>query len=362
MSLIQLNAITKYFQPGKPAIEDVTFTVEKGEIVTLLGPSGCGKTTTLRVIAGLETIDSGEITLADRPLSKPASGVFVPSEQRDLGMVFQSYALWPHMTIRQNLSLGLQVKKMDSALIAKRVDEALDLVGLDGMAERSPSALSGGQQQRVALARAIALRPKCVLFDEPLSNLDLLLREQMRVELRRLLKELEITAVYVTHDQPEALVISDKLIVMNKGRIQQVGPPEEVYRKPSNLFSASFLGGVNILQPAPGQKSGSQIALRGGQVLTTAHGAAEGSPEGHVIAIRPEALIPQAPGTAAENVLEGEVSEVAFLGGQTEVRFRAGEDQLMARVHGYSSASVGDVMRFSVHPASVMLLDASDAG
>lgn len=360
MDLIEINSITKRFGDNMAAIDNVSLSVKEGEVLTLLGPSGCGKTTTLRAIAGLETISEGEIALNGQVIAAPQKGIFVPPELRDLGMVFQSYALWPHMSISQNIALGLKVKKLDREAIEKRVAESLALVGLSDYADRSPSNLSGGQQQRVALARAVALRPKCVLFDEPLSNLDLLLREQMRVELRRLVKELGITAIYVTHDQPEALVISDTLVVMSRGKVQQVGRPVDVYRNPANLFSAEFLGGVNTLALAGSQAPGSVVVSKNGVAMQRV-GANGFDPETHVLAFRPEALIPSGDGTDAVNLIEGRVTEVAFLGTQTEVRFRTGNDDLMARVHGYFSADVGNVVRFAVAPEEVMVLDKTSA-
>lgn len=360
MDLIELNNVTKRFGDNMVAIDNVSLSVKEGEILTLLGPSGCGKTTTLRAIAGLETITEGKITLKGQVIAAPEKGVFVPPELRDLGMVFQSYALWPHMSIGQNIALGLKVKKLDRETIEKRVAESLALVGLSDFGDRSPSNLSGGQQQRVALARAVALRPKCVLFDEPLSNLDLLLREQMRVELRRLVKDLGITAIYVTHDQPEALVISDTLVVMSRGKVQQVGHPVDVYRNPANLFSAEFLGGVNTLSLASMQSEGSVIRLESGASFQRARANAF-DPGSHVLAFRPESLIPAGEGSGAPNLIEGTVSEVAFLGTQTEVRFRSGNDDLMARVHGYFSADVGDAVRFAIAPEDVMILDKTSA-
>lgn len=360
MDLIELNNVTKRFGDNMLAIDNVSLSVKEGEILTLLGPSGCGKTTTLRAIAGLETITEGKITLKGQVIAAPERGVFVPPELRDLGMVFQSYALWPHMSISQNIALGLKVKKLDRDAIEKRVAESLALVGLSDYADRSPSNLSGGQQQRVALARAVALRPKCVLFDEPLSNLDLLLREQMRVELRRLVKELGITAIYVTHDQPEALVISDTLVVMSRGKVQQVGHPVDVYRSPANLFSAEFLGGVNTLALAATQSPGSTVLSQSGVAMQRV-GANAFDSHSHVLAFRPESLIPVDEGADAPNIIVGEVSEVAFLGTQTEVRFRSSGDDLMARVHGYFSADVGDIVRFAVAPDDVMILDKTSA-
>src|SRR6187200_1314832 len=246
MSYLTVQNLVKTFGDFK-ALDDVSLSIDRGEVCALLGPSGCGKTTTLRCIAGLETADSGAIGLDGRVLSDPARGQFVLPERRELGMVFQSYALWPHKSVAENISLGLKIQGLPQAEIRDRVASGLELVGMAGTQNRYPAQLSGGQQQRVALARALTLQPKCILFDEPLSNLDLLLRERMRFEIRELLVRLGITAVYVTHDQTEALVISDHIVVMNRGKIEQEGAPMDVYVRPRNRFTAEFLGRTNIL-------------------------------------------------------------------------------------------------------------------
>jgi iron(III) transport system ATP-binding protein len=230
------------------AVDGISFTVRRGEHVTLLGPSGCGKTTTLRSIAGLERPSSGAIRIGGTPMFAPAQGVNVPAEKRDLSMVFQSYAIWPHMTVFDNVAYGLRVRKLAAAEIEAQVLKTLGLVQLREVARRSASKLSGGQQQRVAVARAIAFSPSVLLFDEPLSNLDAKLRVEMRVELRELQQRLGVTSLYVTHDQEEALAISDRVIVMNVGGIEQIGTPEEIYNRPRTRFVADFVGSANLIE------------------------------------------------------------------------------------------------------------------
>jgi iron(III) transport system ATP-binding protein len=237
------------------AVNGVSFTVGQGEHLTLLGPSGCGKTTTLRAIAGLEQPASGRILVDGKAMFDSARKVNVPAEERGVSMVFQSYAVWPHMTVFDNVAYGLRVRKQGKDEIRKNVERALDLVQMRHLADRGASKLSGGQQQRVALARAIAFSPTVVLFDEPLSNLDAKLRAEMRVELRELQRRLGITSVYVTHDQEEALAISDRVIVMNVGVIEQIGTPEQIYNSPRSRFVADFVGSANLIKgklTAPG--------------------------------------------------------------------------------------------------------------
>jgi ABC-type Fe3+/spermidine/putrescine transport system ATPase subunit len=240
MTSIRIVDLEKRFGEVK-ALSNVNLTIEKGEFFTLLGPSGCGKTTLLRTIAGFYRQDRGEVWLGDERVDD------LPAYKRDTGMVFQNYAVFPHMTVFENVAYGLKVRKLPKAEIERRVEAALRTVHLDGFGKRTPDQLSGGQQQRVGLARAMAIEPRVLLFDEPLSNLDAKLRVEMRDEIRAVQKDLGITAVYVTHDQEEALVISDRIAVVSGGRIQQVGTPWEVYKDPANLFVASFVGKVNLL-------------------------------------------------------------------------------------------------------------------
>jgi len=223
-------------------VEDVSFKVRRGEVFTLLGPSGCGKSTTLRLVAGLERPDSGEIFIQGKLVASAANGVFVSAEHRNLGLVFQSYAIWPHMTVAQNVAYPLELRRIDPGERTRRVDSVLDLVGLAGLGERSATQLSGGQQQRVALARALAYEPDLLLLDEPLSNLDAKLRDDLRLQLQELQKRLGTTILYVTHDQTEAMALSNQVAVMNAGRIEQVGAPRDIYERPATYFVQNFVG------------------------------------------------------------------------------------------------------------------------
>src|SRR6201994_1309471 len=244
---LEVTDLRKQFAMGWPAIDGVSFSIPAGEIVVLLGPSGCGKTTTLRCVAGLEHPTDGEISIAGKVVSSPGRGILVPPRLRDLGMVFQSYAVWPHMTVRQNVVYPLKHRKVSRAEAAKRVDEVLELVGLSEYAERPVVALSGGQMQRVALARSIVYRPQLLLREEPLSNLDAKLRLRLRDDLRVILKQTGMTALYVTHDQAEAVVLGDRIGVMRDGKLLQIGTPDEIYNRPADLFVANFTGATNEL-------------------------------------------------------------------------------------------------------------------
>jgi len=230
------------------AVADVSLEIREGEFLTLLGPSGCGKTTTLRIVAGLEEHEDGRVYIGGRLVSDAARRWFLPPERRQVGMVFQSYAVWPHMTVFENVAFPLRVRHMPESEVRQRVVWALNLVGLEGLERRPATALSGGQQQRLAIARAIVYEPRVLLLDEPLSNLDAKLREGMRVELKSLQRRLGITTLYVTHDQEEAMVLSDRLAIMSGGRILQVGSPEEVYRRPASPEVAAFLGATTVLE------------------------------------------------------------------------------------------------------------------
>jgi iron(III) transport system ATP-binding protein len=244
---LEVTDLRKQFSVGRPAVDGVSFAVPAGEIVVLLGPSGCGKTTTLRCVAGLEHPTSGEISIAGRLVSSPGRGILVPPRLRELGMVFQSYAVWPHMTVRQNVVYPLKHRKMARGQAKRKVDEVLELVGLSEYAERPVVALSGGQMQRVALARSIVYRPQLLLLDEPLSNLDAKLRLRLRDDLRVILKQTGMTALYVTHDQAEAVVLGDRIGVMRDGKLLQIGTPDQIYNRPADLFVANFTGATNEL-------------------------------------------------------------------------------------------------------------------
>jgi iron(III) transport system ATP-binding protein len=244
---LEVTDLRKQFAIGRPAIDGVSFAVPAGEIVVLLGPSGCGKTTTLRCVAGLEHPTSGEISIAGRVVSSPERGILVPPRARELGMVFQSYAVWPHMTVRQNVVYPLKHRKITRADANRMVEGALELVGLSEYADRPVVALSGGQMQRVALARSMVYRPQLLLLDEPLSNLDAKLRLRLRDDLRVILKQTGMTALYVTHDQAEAVVLGDRIGVMRDGKLLQMDTPDAIYNRPADLFVANFTGATNEL-------------------------------------------------------------------------------------------------------------------
>jgi len=257
---LTLKNITKIFPPRGgvsevTAVHDVNLEIEKGELVTLLGPSGCGKTTTLRMIAGFEFPTAGEIILDGQQINS------LPPHKRDMSMVFQSYAIFPHLTVFENIAYGLNVQRLPKTEITERVNRVLDLVHLEGYGHRAPTQLSGGQQQRVALARALVMEPKVLLMDEPLSNLDAKLREEMRTEIRRIQKELNITSVYVTHDQIEAMTLSDRIVVMNLGVIEQIGTPVEMYRYPNSHFVANFIGRANFIPGVVQEQVGGDVIV-----------------------------------------------------------------------------------------------------
>src|SRR5215467_219181 len=245
-TVLSLDRVTKLFGTAR-AVDDVSLSIKRGEVFTLLGPSGCGKTTTLRLVAGLEHPDEGEIILRDRVVASARRRLFLPPNRRNLGMVFQSYAVWPHMTVFENVAYPLQLRRVSRAVIRDKVAHVLDLVGLGGLSERPGTLLSGGQMQRLALCRALVYEPDLLLLDEPFSNLDAKLREQMRVELKLLQRRLGITVLFVTHDQIEALSLSDRIAVMQRGRVEQVGPPRSLYEHPASAFVRDFLGQTVIL-------------------------------------------------------------------------------------------------------------------
>src|SRR5437660_9709588 len=276
---LDVRDLRKQFAAGRPAVDGVSFPVPAGEIVVLLGPSGCGKTTTLRCIAGLEHPTAGRVSIGGRLMSAPLDGVQVPPRLRNIGMVFQSYAVWPHMTVRQNVAYPLRHRRAPRAEIERKTGDVLALVGLTEYAERPVVALSGGQMQRVALARSIVYRPKLLLLDEPLSNLDAKLRIRLRDDLRRILKAAGMTALYVTHDQAEAVVLGDRVGVMRDGKLLQMAAPNEIYNRPADLFVANFTGASNEL-------AGTLLA-RNGEFGTIDHGQGQRAEAALLQAIAP---------------------------------------------------------------------------
>ncbi len=305
---VEFRNVTKAFGPVV-AVRDLTFTIEAGELITFLGPSGCGKTTTLRMIAGLELATSGQIFIGGDEVTR------LPATDRDVAMVFQSYALFPHMTVAENVAYGLTVGGGPKAEARARAREGLHLVGLDGFEERMPSELSGGQQQRVAVARALVLEPQVLLFDEPLSNLDAKLRRRMREEIRDLQRSLGLTAVYVTHDQSEALAVSDRIVVMRNAAIAQVGSPQDLYERPVDGFVADFIGDANLVEAEVVRVEGEEAVVRIGGIETRRPGRSV-APGPAKVAIRPEALKlseGREPGS-----IEGTVTRAVYLGSHLE--------------------------------------------
>jgi ABC-type Fe3+/spermidine/putrescine transport system ATPase subunit len=302
------------------AVNDISLSVQSGEVFTLLGPSGCGKSTTLRIVAGLEQPQHGEVYLSGRIVAVGERGFSLAPEKRDIGMVFQSYAIWPHMTVFENVAFPLQLRHVPAQAVREKVRRALDLVGLTEAGNRGATELSGGQQQRVALARAIVYEPTLLLLDEPLSNLDAKLREYMRVELRALQQRLGIAVLFVTHDQTEAMVMSDRIAVLQKGRIEQVGPPAVLYERPATPFVRDFLGRVLTLEIAPSPDDEHAVELVGepGVVLELPSRLPSGDGRRVLLSCRPENVLIVGPERAGSNYLPAVVESAAYLGERVE--------------------------------------------
>ncbi len=303
------------------AVDDVSLDIYDGEFLTLLGPSGCGKTTTLRLIAGFEIPNLGKILLEERDITQQ------PPNKRDMALVFQNYALFPHMSVFDNVSYGLQSQKMPRAQIKEKVNSSLNTIGLAGLGDRRPNQLSGGQQQRVALARSLVMEPRILLFDEPLSNLDAKLRVQMRSEIHRLQRSLGITSIYVTHDQVEAMALSDRIVVMNKGKIEQIGTPEEIYRYPKTRFVADFIGRANFLPAvvSSAQHGSTSLTVMGRQVDTRAPFEI-GAGATVTVMLRPEALTLRADASLPQGVIE----QAMYLG--TEIEYMVRLDDIVITI------------------------------
>ncbi|MGH8689921.1 MAG: ABC transporter ATP-binding protein [Burkholderiales bacterium] len=341
------------------AAHEVSFEVPQGRLFTLLGPSGCGKTTTLRSIAGLERPRSGEIVVGSQVIFSSSKAVFVPPNRRGLGMVFQSYAIWPHMTVFDNAAFPLQVarKRLPRRELEQRVQRVLRVVALDDMAGREATKLSGGQQQRLALARALVMEPPLLLLDEPLSNLDAKLRERMRFELKRLQRELGITTVYVTHDQSEALALSHSIAVMNAGRIEQLGSPREIYERPRNQFVADFIGTTNFIggsirEAADGfyriQSEVGELRVRGAEPMAAGTRV--------VVSVRPEDIVLSETRPQGENVLQGTVHTKVFLGESVDFEVKIASRTLLSRAHPSLGTRVGHPIHLSLDPEKCVAL------
>ncbi len=355
MPKIILTNVTK--QWGKfIGVNDLNLEIEDGSFVTLLGSSGCGKTTTLRMIAGLETPTKGEIRFDDKIVFSSEKNINIPAAKREVGFLFQNYALWPHMTVTQNIAFGLETLKWKKADISERVAEMLKIMRIEQFAERYPAELSGGQQQRVAIARTLAPKPRVLFMDEPLSNLDAKLRGEMRTELKRLHKDTGSTFVYVTHDQLEAMTLSSKICMMNEGVLQQYAPPLEVYNRPANLFVADFVGNpsMNIID-AKAKKAAfaeAEIDLLGKKAVFQASEDFELKSENVAVGIRPEFLP-----ISAEGDIEGLAYSTLPAGMETTVKIKIGETILSSVVFGAIDYETDAKIRFSVAGSGILLFD-----
>ena len=338
------------------AVKDVNLHIRDKEFVVLVGPSGCGKSTTLRMVAGLEEITSGEITIGDRIVND------LPPKDRDIAMVFQNYALYPHMTVYDNMAFGLKMRKFPKPEIQKRVQDAAEILGIQELLKRKPRQLSGGQRQRVAVGRAIVRHPQVFLFDEPLSNLDAKLRVQMRVELKRLHDRLETTAVYVTHDQVEAMTLGDRVVVMKDGWIQQVGEPLDLYSRPANKFVAGFIGSpaMNFIDVSLSDAGGLWAEGQGLRVkVAPAHAMRLSAYKGQkvTLGLRPEDLRVASGGDPAEYTIDAVVDVVEPLGSEILLDLRAGQTTLVARVEPAVRAKVHETIKFALVPDRARFFD-----
>jgi iron(III) transport system ATP-binding protein len=343
------------------AAHEVAFDVPQGKLFTLLGPSGCGKTTTLRSIAGLERPRHGEIAIGGELVFSSQKNLFVPPNARGLGMVFQSYAIWPHMTVYENAAFPLRVgrRRLSRREIGERVMRVLATVDLAEMAQREATKLSGGQQQRLALARALVMEPRVLLLDEPLSNLDAKLRERMRFELKRLQRELGITTVYVTHDQSEALALSHAIAVMNQGRIEQIGTPREIYERPLNQFVADFVGTTNFLDATVSGADGAagyyRVRCELGELKAHALEALRPADK-VVLSVRPEDIYLSESRPEGDNVWQGTVDQKVFLGESADFQVAIGERRLQSRVHPSLRTRVGEPIYVRIDPEKCVAL------
>jgi ABC-type Fe3+/spermidine/putrescine transport system ATPase subunit len=355
LSRLKLRGLSKRYG-GFLAVDGIDLELQSGEFVSLLGPSGCGKTTTLRMIAGFVDPTAGIIEMDGQILSSPAGSI--PPDRRQMSMIFQSYAIWPNMTVEQNVAFGLELRKIAKAEVKRRVGEMLEVVRMNHLADRYPSELSGGQQQRVALARAIVIRPSVLLLDEPLSNLDATLREEMRFEIRRLHGEFHVTTVYVTHDQAEAMVTSDRIAVMNQGRIEQVDHPRALYNKPKTRFVAGFIGRTNFIE---GTSDGQQIAFDGFALPRAAFERDVPSQGKAVFSVRPHSIrLSETPpaardGCPAVGVI---VLERAFLGEHWDyvVKPREGASPLRVTASPMDDFAVGAAAWLEFEPRQMALI------
>ncbi|WP_042143654.1 ABC transporter ATP-binding protein [Paucisalibacillus sp. EB02] len=353
---IKIQQISKYFGENK-AIDDINIDIQKGEFFTLLGPSGCGKTTLLRTLAGFYQQEEGDLYFGDKHMNN------VPAHKRNIGMVFQNYAIFPHLTVFENVAYGLKARKINKTEIKVRVTEALDMVELSHLKDRQPSQLSGGQQQRVALARAIVIHPGVLLMDEPLSNLDAKLRIKMREDIRSLQKSLNITTIYVTHDQEEALAVSDRIAVMSDGKVQQIGRPHEIYLSPSNKFVANFIGTTNFLDAdlkVVDSEKNATVSVEGVTLKTRLLQNAKGKA---VYSVRPEQINIKETSDESSTLVDGEILDATFLGESVvyKIRFTSGT---LISAHEHSIRynmlrKAGDKVKVDLNPEEAVIFNES---
>ena len=350
--MIRIKGLHKFYRTRHGLVEalrGIDLEVEEREFFVLLGASGCGKTTTLRCVAGLERPDAGEIEISGKVVSSPGKGLNIPTEKRDIGMVFQSYAIWPHMSVFQNVAFPLIKgrKQVPKHLVSEKVSRALSLVKLDGLEERPATDLSGGQQQRVAMARAVVTEPKILLMDEPLSNLDARLREEMRLELKKITRSVGVTTLYVTHDQAEALSLGDRVCVMHEGEIVQIGTPQDVYARPANLFAAQFVGEMNFIR---GKVTGpGQVDSPLGRLRCPVPPACQTGSE-VTLAIRPEHLILLHHPSQGSEALEGKIASKNYLGDTSLFEVEVNGTALSVKLPGDSDFAVGQQIVVVVAP------------
>ena len=349
--VLEFRDVSKRFG-AVSAVDHVTFSIATGEIFTLLGPSGCGKTTTLRLVAGLEEPDGGEILVNGAPVAAPQQGIFIVPDKRQMGMVFQSYAIWPHLTVFENVAFPLRVRGEAESAIRQRVREVLETVGLAGLDNRGATELSGGQQQRVALARALVYEPSILLLDEPLSNLDAKLREQMRLEIRELQTKLKLTVLYVTHDQDEAMTLSDRIAVVHGGRFEQVGTPAEVYETPATPFAAEFLGRTVCFEGKLVKNHSScwiHLLHNGGRIsLNNELAISFQGGESVRLLTRPEEIEILPHGELQQNQLAAKIAQVAYLGDHFEYHVLAAGVSFVLSAAKKQRYSAGSEVRLSV--------------
>ncbi len=356
--MLRIAGLTKLYGGSAGGIRDVSFEVEAGEFFTILGPSGCGKTTTLRCIAGLEEPSAGEIEIGGRVVCAPARGIVVPTARRDIAMVFQSYAIWPHMTVGENVAFPLQVQRLKASEITRRVDEVLALVGLDGLAARPAPLLSGGQQQRVALARAIVKGAALLLLDEPLSNLDAHLREQMRRELRELQRRIGITTIYVTHDQEEALSLSDRIAVMQGGAVAELDTPARLYFAPRTAFTAQFIGHAEVWPCRTVSRSEDAMIVDSPLGRLRSQCFPDVVAPQTALAVRPEHIeICDAAAPGEANVIAGVIERETFSGKLIEYVVRVADTTVRAQCTSAKRWAVGAAVMLRLPPERCIVVN-----